>query len=391
MNDDRFNQKYFLNENQVMLREIARQYAEEYVAPRAVELDSHDHPFPRDLMEKAGELGFLGLTMPEEYGGAGMDTVSEMIMMEEVAKVSAGMASAIDAHSGLALAAFEAGGSEEQKQKWLAPAIKGEKIGAFALSEPGSGSDSGALATTAALDGDEWVLNGDKHWITNLNGADFFVVAARQPDTEGNKGISVFYVPADTPGLTIGKGENKTGNRATGSGPIYFSDCRIPKENLIGEEGEGFKIMMKGLDVGRLVIAALAIGIAQSSYDMAVKYANERVQFGKPIGKQQIIGCYLADMATKIDASRTMLYNVARMRDAGMRITTEAAAIKVMASEMCVWVAEKAVQIFGGNGYSEEYGVERNWRDSKLQTIGEGTSEVLRTAILARACLKGEY
>lgn len=321
-----------------------------------------------------------------------MDAVSEMIMMEEIAKVSAGMASAIDAHSGLALSALVEGGSDEQKKKWLKPAIEGELIAAFALSEPGSGSDSGALTTSAKLDGDYWIINGNKHWITNLDGADFFVVACRtDPESQGAKGISVILVPSDAPGLEIGAPERKAGNRGAGSGPLYFNDCKVPKENLIGEEGKGFHYMMKGLDMGRLVIAALAIGIAQNSYDLAVEYANERIQFGKPISRHEIITGYLADMAISIDAARSMLYNVARMKDAGLEFTAEAGAVKVFASEMCVRVAEEAVQIYGGNGYSEEYKVERNWRDSKLQTIGEGTSEVLRALVVGRACCKGNY
>lgn len=393
MKNGRFNEKYFLTDDQIMLRESVQEFAQQELAPRARELDAWDHTdYPFDLMYRAGELGYLGLSIPEEYGGTGMDSICEMIMIEEIARVSSGMASAIDAHSGLALAAFVEGGSEEQKKNWLAPAARGEKIAAFALTEPGSGSDSGAMTTSAKLEGDEWVINGTKHWITNFNGCDFFVVAARtDPESKGAKGVSVFYVDAKNPGVSIGEPEHKTGNRGPGSGTVFFTNCRIPKDCLIGEEGEGFKIMMKGLDEGRLVIAALSIGIAQDSYDRAVRYANEREQFGKPIGKQQIIGAYLADMASQIDLARTMLYHVCRMKDAGLEYTAEAAAIKVFASEMCVRVTEKAVQIHGGNGYSEEYIVERNWRDSKLQTIGEGTSEILRCMVLARRCLNEEY
>lgn len=392
MDNARFAEKYFLTEEQQMLRESVQEFAQREVAPEAEAMDREAHHYPLELMRKAGELGYLGLTMPEEYGGFDLDTMSEMIMMEEIAKVSSGMASAIDAHSGLALAAFIEGGSEKQKMEWMAPAVRGEKIAAFALTEPQSGSDSGAMTTTAFLEGDEYVINGQKMWITNADAADFFVVAARsEKGSVGAKGVSVFYVPADTPGLEVGAPEPKTGNRGPGSCALFFNDCRIPKENLIGAEGAGFKIMMKGLDVGRLVIAALSIGIAQAAYDEAVKYANDRVAFGKPIGKHQLISAYLADMATEIDLSRTMLYNICRMKDAGQPFTAEAAAVKVFASEMCVRVTEKAVQIFGGYGYSQDYPVERLWRDSKLQTIGEGTSEVLRAMVLGRACLKGEY
>ncbi len=392
MDNARFAEKYFLTEEQQMLRESVQEFAQREVAAEAMAMDQDAHHFPLELMRKAGELGYLGLTMPEEYGGFGLDEISEMIMIEEIAKVSSGMASAIDAHSGLALAAFIEGGSEKQKLEWMAPAVRGEQIAAFALTEPQSGSDSGAMTTTAFLEGDEYVINGQKMWITNADAADFFVVAARsEKGSVGAKGVSVFYVPADTPGLQVGEPERKTGTRGPGSCALFFTDCRIPKENLIGEEGQGFKIMMKGLDVGRLVIAALSIGIAQDAYDRSVQYANDRVAFGKPIGKHQLIASYLADMASELDIARTMLYNVCRMKDAGQAFTAEAAAIKVFASEMCVRVTEKAVQIHGGYGYSEEYIVEREWRDSKLQTIGEGTSEVLRAMVLGRACLKGEY
>ncbi len=392
MDNARFAEKYFLTEEQQMLRESVQEFAQREVAAEAMAMDQDAHHYPLELMRKAGELGYLGLTMPEEYGGFGLDEISEMIMIEEIAKVSSGMASAIDAHSGLALAAFIEGGSEKQKLEWMAPAVRGEQIAAFALTEPQSGSDSGAMTTTAFLEGDEYVINGQKMWITNADAADFFVVAARsEKGSVGAKGVSVFYVPADTPGLQVGEPERKTGTRGPGSCALFFTDCRIPKENLIGEEGQGFKIMMKGLDVGRLVIAALSIGIAQDAYDRSVQYANDRVAFGKPIGKHQLIASYLADMASELDIARTMLYNVCRMKDAGQAFTAEAAAIKVFASEMCVRVTEKAVQIHGGYGYSEEYIVEREWRDSKLQTIGEGTSEVLRAMVLGRACLKGEY
>lgn len=390
MNNARFAEKYFLTDEQQMLRESVQEFAEREVAPEAVAMDQEAHHYPLELMHKAGELGYLGLTQPEEYGGSNMDSISEMIMIEEIAKVSAGMASAIDAHSGLALAALGEGGSDEQKKKWMAPAIAGEKIAAFALTEPQSGSDSSTMTSVAKREGDEFILNGQKMWITNLDAADFFMVAAK-PGSVDAKGATVLIVPRDTPGLEIGEPERKTGNRGPGSGALFFNDCHIPAENLVGEEGKGFQYMMKGLDFGRLVISALSIGIAQDAYDRSVKYANDRVAFGKPIGKHQIITGYLADMAAQLDLARTMLYNVCRMKDAGLAYSAEAGAVKVFASEMCVRVTEKAVQIHGGYGYSEEYIVEREWRDSKLQTIGEGTSEILRAFVVGRACLKGEY
>lgn len=388
---DRFIEKYFLTEEHKMVRDLAHDFAQGEVAPRAAELDSHDAQFPADLMKKAADLGFLGITMPEEYGGMGLDEISQMLVVEELAKASAGFAACVHAHSGLGLISMAIGGTEEQKQTWLAEAIRGDKFCSFALTEPNAGSDSGSMLTNAHLDGDEWVLNGQKAWITNLTSGGFFVVAARtDPNSKGGHGISVFYVDSHTPGLTIGKPEIKCGNRCSSSGPLYFDDCRIPKNCLIGQEGEGFKIMMKGLDMGRLGIAAISIGIAQDCYDRAVRYANERVQFGKPIAKNQAIAFYLAEMAMEIDMARTMLYNACRMKNAGLDYVAEAAAVKVFASQMCVRAAETAMQIHGGNGYSEEYVVERHWRDSKLQTIGEGTNEICKI-VLSRRCLDYKY
>jgi len=388
---DRFIEKYFLTEEHEMVRDLARDFAQKEIAPRAEMLDAHDAEFPTELMKKAADLGFLGITMPEEYGGMGLDSISQMIVVEEISKASAGFGACMHAHSGLGLITLYLGGTEEQKKTWLAEAICGEKFCSFALTEPDSGSDSGALKTQAVLNGDRWVLNGSKAWITNLTSGGFFVVAARtDPTAKGSHGISVFYVDSHSKGLTIGKPERKCGNRCSSSGMLYFDDCSISKDCLIGEVNQGFPLMMKGIDKGRLGIAAISLGIAQDCYDRSVKYANERVQFGKPIGKHQSIAFYLADMSMEIDMARTMLYNACRMKDAGMDYVAEAAAVKLFASHMCVRVAEQAVQIHGGNGYSEEYVVERHWRDSKLQTIGEGTSEICKI-VLSRRCLAGQY
>ena len=388
---DRFIEKYFLTEEHKMVRDLARDFAQKEIGPRAAELDQHDAEFPADLMKQIADLGFLGITMPEEYGGMGLDSISQMLAVEEISKVSAGFAACMHAHSGLGLAAMVLEGTEEQKQTWLAEAIRGDKFCSFALTEPNAGSDSGSLKTKAVLDGDEWVLNGQKAWITNLTSGGFFVVAARtDPNSTGGHGISMFYVDSHTPGLTIGKPEKKCGNRCSSSGSLYFDDCRIPKNCLIGKEGEGFKYMMKGLDMGRLGIAAISLGIAQDCYDRSVKYTKERQQFGKPLCDNQVIAFYLAEMASEIDMARTMLYNACRMRDAGMDYVAEAAAVKLFASEMCVRIAEKAVQLHGGNGYSEEYVVERHWRDSKLQTIGEGTSEICKL-VISRRCIQERY
>lgn len=391
MTNERFAEKYFLTEDEIGVREIAQEFAQKTLKPHAAELDQHGVEFPSGLMKQAAELGLLGITQPEEYGGMGLSSICQMVAIEEVSKVSPGFGACMHAHSGLGLVSLVLGGSQKQKETWLTEAITGEKFCSFALTEPDAGSDSGSLKTSAVLDGDEWVLNGRKAWITNLTSGGFFVVAAKtDPTARRGHGISVFYVDAHTPGLTIGKPEVKCGNRCSSSGPLYFDDCRIPKENLIGQEGEGFKIMMKGLDMGRLGIAAISLGIAQDCYDRSVFYANQREQFGQPISHNQIIAFYLADMAAKIDIARTMLYNACRMKDSGQDYVAEAAAVKVFASELCVKAAETAMQIHGGNGYSEEYVVERHWRDSKLQTIGEGTNEINRI-VISRRCLTGKY
>lgn len=391
MTDQRFNEKYFLTEEQIMVRELARQFADKEIRPVIEELDNHGYELGYELLGKAGELGFLGIAMPEEYGGMGLDTISQMLMMEEISKASASFGAIMQAHSGLGLYAIYAGGTEEQKEKWLTPAIAGEKFCSFALTEPGSGSDSGSLATTAYLDGDEWVINGQKSWISNFTSGGFFVVAAKtDKNARRGHGISIFCVDSSAPGLSLGTPERKCGDRAQASGNVFFDDCRVPADALIGEEGEGFKAMMKGIDMGRLGIAAISLGIAQDCYDKTVAYANERETFGKKLVEHQVIAFYLADMAKEIDLARTMLYNVCRMKDAGLDYIAEAAAVKVFASEMCVRISELCIQIHGGNGYSEEYGIERHWRDSKLQTIGEGTTEICKI-VMSRRCIKGEY
>lgn len=391
MDDKRFAEKYFLTENNIAIRQVARTFAQKKLQPHMAELDEHNCPFPGDLLKRAGELGLLGITRPEEYGGLGLDTVSHMIMMEELSKVGAGFSANVQCQAGLTLTILELGGTEEQKKTWLADAIRGEKIGCFGLTEPESGSDSGNMRTHAELDGDEWVLNGQKCWTTNMTGADFFVIACKtDPTQRGSHGISVFYVPRGSAGLTVGKPERKLGSRCSHSGCIYLDNVRVPKENLLGEEGQGFKLMMRGVDAGRLGIAAISIGIAQDCYDRAVRFSKSRIAFGKPICEHEAIAFYLADMAMEIDLARTMLYNVCRMKDAGLDYNAEAAAVKVFASQMCVRTAELAIQIHGGNGYSEEYVVERHWRDSKLQTIGEGTTEICKI-VMSRRCIKEQY
>lgn len=388
---DRFQEKYFLTEDQMMIRDLARTFARKEVAPKVEELDTEGAPFQKELMDKAAELGFFGINQPEEYGGLDLDTISQMLVLEEIARVSPGFTSSIQGHSCLALSVLELGGSEEQKQKWLRMAIAGERYCSFALTEPDSGSDSGALKTRAVETEDGWILNGQKSWITNMTAGGFFLVAAKtDPEAKGSHGISIFIVDSQTPGCTIGVPEKKCCARCTGAGNVFFDDCKVPKENLVGEVNQGFPLMMRCCDKGRLGIAAVSIGIAQEAYERSVNFANQRIAFGKPISHHQAIAFYLAEMAADIDIARTMLYRTCRMRDAGMDYVAEAAAVKLFASEMAVRISEKAVQIHGGNGLSEEYGIERLWRESKLQTIGEGTSEIQKI-VISRRCIEGKY
>ncbi|GAB2046005.1 acyl-CoA dehydrogenase [Agathobaculum sp. TL06] len=383
--------KYFLTEEQENFRNKVRDFALTELAPHVSELDQNDRPFPAELMRKAAEIGLLGITMPKEYGGLGADTISQMIAIEELHRVSPGFAQCIQGHAGLASILLHLAGTDEQKKKWLIPAVKGENFCSFALTEKDAGSDSAAIQTTAVLDGDEWVLNGSKRWIANFNAGGFFVVAAKTDmQAKASRSISMFCVDASAPGLKLSEAYRKLGCRASPCGTLEFENCRIPRDCLIGEQNRGFPMMMQGIDIGRLGIAAAAIGIAQEAYTRSVAYAKQRVQFGKPICEQQVIAFYLAEMAMEIDIARTMLYRASRLRDMGMDYSSEAAAVKVFATEMGVRTAEKAIQIHGGNGYSEEYVVEMLWRDAKLMTLGEGTTEICKL-VLSRQCLKGNY
>lgn len=393
MDNSRFAEKYFLTDDEQLLRESVKEFTERELRPLIPELDKHGALFPHELYKKAAELGFTGLTAPVEHGGSGVSTICQMILIEELGKVEPGFAAVIHSTSGLGLVSFLIAGTEEQKEKWVPRVMKGESFCSFALTEPQSGSDAGAVQTTATFDEEtqEWVLNGQKAWITGIESGGFFVVAARSDaNSKGSHGISMFAVESGTPGLEIGDPEKKLGARCSSSGSIFFNNCRIPKENLIGHEGDGFKIMMQGLDMGRLGIAAMSLGIAQDCYELAAEYATQREAFGKTISEFQGISFPIAEMGAKIDACRCQLYNAARMKDAGMNYSSEAAAVKLLASELCVACAEQAVQIFGGVGYCEETEVTRQWRESKLQTIGEGTSEILKI-VISRASFKGEF
>ena len=372
-----------LTEEQEMIRRMVRDFAEKEIAPVAGEMDEKGE-FPWELIRKMAPLGFLGLPIPEEYGGAGVDNVSFAIAMEEIARASGSIAITLDAHVSLACEAILQFGSEEQKRKYLAPLARGEKLGAFALTEPEAGSDAAAIKTRAVLSGDEWVLNGQKVFITNGSIADVVVVAAVTDPTKGHRGISNFIVEKGTPGFRPGRDEEKMGLKGSVTSQLFFEDCRVPKENLLGKEGEGFKQFLIVLDAGRIAIGAMAVGLAQAALDASIAYAKERVQFGQPIAKFQAIQWMIADMATQLDAARLLVYRAAWLKDRGVRFTREAAMAKLFASEIAERACHAAIQIHGGYGYTKDYPLERYYRDARLCEIGEGTSEIQRLVIARR-------
>ena len=374
---------YFqLTEEQKLIRETVRSFAENEVAPSAAERDENEC-FDRELMfDKVAELGLTGIVFPEEYGGAGADYISYAIAVEELSRVCASTGVTLSAHLSLGANPIWLFGTEEQKQKFLTPLAEGTKLGAFALTESTAGSDAGGTRTTAVLDGDEWVLNGSKIFTTNGGDAEIYIVFART-DKEAQKhhGISAFIVEKDTPGFSFGKKEKKMGIRSSPTCELVYENCRIPKDQLLGEEGAGFKVAMKTLDGGRIGIAAQALGIAQGAYEAALNYARERKQFDQPIASFQAIQFILADMATRIEASRLLVYQSAWRASAGVSYGKESAMAKLNASETAMWVTTKAVQVFGGYGYTRDFPVERMMRDAKITEIYEGTSEIQRVVI----------
>ena len=369
-----------LTEEHRMFRRMVRDFAEKEIAPRAEEIDETDC-FPDDLFRRMGELGILGLPFPEEYGGSGGDYTSMVIALEEIARVSGSMAITLDAHTSLCCEPIYLFGTEEQKQEYLVPLAQGEKIGAFGLTEPQAGSDAGATRTHAVRDGDEWVINGQKNFITNGSIADVVVITAKTDPERGTRGISSFIVEKGTPGFQPGRDEKKMGLKGSVTSELFFEDCRIPAENLLGKENEGFKQFLVTLDAGRVAISAMAVGLAQGAYERAGAYAKERVQFGQPIVKFQAVQWMIADMATEIEAARLLVQRAAWMRERGMRFTKEAAMAKLFATEMSERACRKAIQIHGGYGYVQEYEVERMYRDQRLCAIGEGTNEIQRLVI----------
>ncbi|MBB5355467.1 MULTISPECIES: acyl-CoA dehydrogenase [Anoxybacillus] len=369
-----------LSEEHEMIRKMVRDFAKNEVAPTAAERDEEER-FDRDIFNKMAELGLTGIPWPEEYGGIGSDYLAYVIAVEELSKVCASTGVTLSAHISLASWPIYKFGTEQQKQTYLRALATGEKLGAYGLSEPGAGSDVSAMKTRAVKDGDHYVLNGSKVWITNGGEADIYVVFAVTDPEKKHRGISAFIVEKGTPGFSIGKKEKKLGIRSSPTTELIFEDCRIPKENLLGEEGEGFKIAMMTLDGGRNGIAAQAVGIAQGALDAAVEYAKGRIQFGKPIAEQQGIAFKLADMATAIEAARLLTYQAAWLESNGLPYGKESAMAKLFAGDTAMKVTVEAVQIFGGYGYTKDYPVERFMRDAKITQIYEGTQEIQRIVI----------
>ncbi|PFO47820.1 acyl-CoA dehydrogenase AcdA [Bacillus cereus] len=369
-----------LSEEHEMIRKMVRDFAKNEVAPTAAERDEEER-FDRELFDQMAELGLTGIPWPEEYGGIGSDYLAYVIAIEELSRVCASTGVTLSAHTSLAGWPIFKFGTEEQKQKFLRPMAEGKKIGAYGLTEPGSGSDAGGMKTIAKRDGDHYILNGSKIFITNGGIADIYVVFALTDPESKQRGTSAFIVESDTPGFSVGKKESKLGIRSSPTTEIMFEDCRIPVENLLGGEGQGFKVAMQTLDGGRNGIAAQAVGIAQGALDASVEYARERHQFAKPIAAQQGIGFKLADMATDVEAARLLTYQAAWLESEGLPYGKESAMSKVFAGDAAMKVTTEAVQVFGGYGYTKDYPVERYMRDAKITQIYEGTQEIQRLVI----------
>jgi len=375
-----------LTDEQELIRGTVREFAEAELVPVAAEID-RNHRFPEEVIPKMAGLSLMGMPYPEEVGGAGADYVSYAIALEEVSRACATTGVIMTAHTTLATWPIFKFGTQAQKDQYLNDMASGRRLGAFALTEPAAGTDAGAGTATATLHAEGDALNGSKMFITNAPFADVYIVFAKTDPERGTRGMSAFIVEKDAPGFSVGEAEHKLGIRGSSTPPVYFSDCRVPREALLGGEGDGFKIAMATLDGGRIGIAAQALGIAQAALDASVAYAKERVQFGKPIATLQAIQWMIADMATEIDAARLLVYRAASCVDNGRPYSTEGAMAKLFASETATRVAGKAIQIHGGYGYTESYPVERNYRDAKITEIYEGTSEVQRM-VIARSTLR---
>ncbi len=373
-------------DEQIMLRDMVREFAKNEIEPIAAEIDESGE-FPIANIKKMAELGMLGIPFPEEYGGAGLDTVSLALALEEIAKACGATCLTVAAHISLCATPIYLFGTEEQKRKYLNPLAKGESLGSFCLTEPGSGSDAGAAKTTAVLKGDSYIINGTKAYVTNGGVADIFVVFAKTDPNKGVNGTSAFIVEKGFEGFTVGKKEDKLGVRASDTRIVSIENCKVPKANLLGKLSDGFKQALITLDGGRIGIGAMAIGLAQAAMEKAAAYSKERQAFGQLISEFQAIRWMLADMATEIYAARLMVHEVARLRDQRKPYTKEAAMAKLFASEMAMRATKNAIQILGGYGFCKDYPVERYWRDAKLTVIGEGTSEIQRL-VISRELLK---
>ena len=377
---------FALTETQEMIRDTARKFADEKLAPTSIERDETE-TFPHIEIKELGDLGFMGMMVPEEWGGSGLDTTSYVLAMEEISRVDASCGVIMSVNNSLVCFGLNKYGTEDQKKRYLRDLACGKTLGAFALSEPEAGSDASNQRTLAVRDGDAYILNGTKNWITNGSTADIILVMAATDPSKGPKGISTFIVEKGVPGFTVGKKEKKLGIRSSDTVSLQFADCRIPVSNRIGEEGEGFRFAMKTLEGGRIGIAAQALGIAQACLDASIKYAKERKAFDRPIAELQAIQFKIADMSTNIQAARMLILEAAALKDANMPFGKEAAMAKLFASKVAVQAALEAIQIHGGYGYVREYLVERYLRDAKITEIYEGTSEIQRV-IIARSLLK---
>ncbi|MFQ5669872.1 MAG: acyl-CoA dehydrogenase [Acidobacteriota bacterium] len=375
-----------LTDEQLLIRETVHEFAQKDIAPRAAEID-RSREFPVENVRRCAEMNLTGMMVPEEYGGAGLDSVSYAIAIEELSRACATTGVILSVNNSLYCDPVARYGTEKQKRRWLIPHAKGEKLGCYCLTEPHSGSDASALRTTAVKDGDGWVLDGSKVFVTNGVAADTALIYAATDRKAGNRGISAFLVDRGTPGYGLGKDETKMGITASGSVEIVLHECRVPEENLLGKEGQGFKVALSTLDGGRVGIAAQAVGIAQAALDHALAYAKEREAFGAPIASFQAIQFKLADMETALSAARQMTYRAAACKDRHVRFSRDAAMAKLFASQVAVQATREAVQIFGGYGYINEYPVERLYRDAKITEIYEGTSEIQRL-VIASSILK---
>lgn len=376
-----------LTEEQQMIRDMVRDFAENEIMPIAAQIDK-DGQFPADNFKRMGRLGLLGLPWPEQYGGAGGDTVCYAIATEEISRACGSHGLSYAAHISLGSSPIYLFGTEEQKKKYLVPLAKGEVMGALGLTEPEAGSDAGSTKTTAVLDGNHWVINGAKSLITNGPVAQTVIVVAKtDPSSRGSRGISTFIVETDTPGFSVGKIEDKMGLKGSPTSQLFFEDCRIPKDHLLGKEGDGFKQILQVLDGGRISIGAMALGLGQAALEAAISYARERQQFGRPIAEFQAVQWMIADAATRLEAGRLLLLKAACLEDEGKKFTKEAAMGKLFASEAAELACYNALQIHAGYGYTKDYPVERFYRDNRLTQIGEGTSEIQRL-VIARQMLQ---